>query len=184
MPRPVAPRTAGPKRLLLVGFMGSGKSAVGRRLARRLRWRFFDQDREVERTAGLSVPQIFRLEGEARFRELEAEVAARLLEHDRAVIATGGGWPCAPGRLEDVPAGTLSVWLHVSPEVAVARARASHTVRPLLEVEDPLARAGSLLEQREPFYRKARWEVETDHRAPHAVARELVDRLRSTYGTL
>ena len=182
MPRPVAPRTAGPRRILLVGFMGSGKSAVGRRLARRLRWRFFDQDREVERQAGRSVPEIFREEGESGFRELENAVARRLLGEDRAVIATGGGWPCFPGRLEDLPAGTLSVWLRVSPEVAVARAKGSRTVRPLLQVEDPLARARTLLEAREPFYRKARWEAGTDHRAPHAVARELVDRLRGEFG--
>ncbi len=182
MPQPVAPRTAGPGRIVLVGFMGSGKSAVGRRLARRLRWRFFDQDREVERHAGLAIPEIFRQEGEAGFRELEETVAGRLLGQDRAVIATGGGWPCFPGRLDDLPAGTLSVWLRVSPEVAVSRALGSPTVRPLLQVEDPLARARTLLETREPFYRKARWEVETDYRPAHAVARELVDRLHSEFG--
>ena len=164
-------------RVLLVGFMGSGKSAVGRRLARVLEWRFVDMDAEVEAEAGRSVAEIFREEGEARFRELEVAAARRLLELDRVVIASGGGWPCAPGRLEEVPRGTLTIWLRVSPAEAVKRIRSGRTPRPLLEVDDPLRRARELLGERERFYRKAHWKVQTDGRSPGAVAGELGARI-------
>ena len=157
--------------------MGSGKSAVGRRLATLLDWRFVDMDTEVEADAGRSVADIFREDGEARFRQLEEAAARRLLKLDRVVIASGGGWPCAPGRLEEVPEGTLSVWLRVSPEAAVERVRSGVTPRPLLEVDDPLRRARELMRERERFYRMAHWKVQTDGRSPGAVAGELRARL-------
>ena len=160
-------------RILLVGFMGSGKSAVGRRLAALMDWRFLDMDAEVEAEADRPVPEIFRDEGEARFRELEAEVARGLLRRDRVVIASGGGWPCAPGRMEKLPEGTLAVWLRVSPEEAVRRVRSGVTPRPLLEVDEPLRRARELLDARKPFYGKAHWKVQTEGRSSDAVAGEL-----------
>lgn len=157
--------------------MGSGKSSAGRRLARLLGWRFRDMDREIERAEGRRIAEIFESAGEPYFRRVEARTANRLLEEERVVIASGGGWPCAPGRLEKLGPDTLSIWLKVPPEVAVARALASRTVRPLLRVADPMARAEALLREREPFYRLARWTIETDRRTPKAVAREIRSRM-------
>ena len=91
--------------LLLVGFMGSGKSTVGAAVARRLGWRHADLDAEVEKAAGASVREIFSTRGEESFRELEARVAADLLSAARVVVSTGGGWAAVPGRLADVPPG-------------------------------------------------------------------------------
>lgn len=157
--------------------MGSGKSAVGRRLARLLDWEFVDSDREVERDAGRKITGIFATEGEAGFRRREAAAVTRLLSRDRIVLATGGGWACRPGRLDTLDAGTRSVWLKVSLSEALARTARSSTRRPLLEVDDPRAEARRLMEAREPFYRKADLAVETDARTPGDVAREIVRHL-------
>jgi shikimate kinase len=157
--------------------MGSGKSAVGRRLARLLGWRFLDMDREIERDTGRKVARIFDEDGETRFRELEHRTACRLLREEQAVIASGGGWPCFPDRMSELGAGTLAIWLVVSAETAVARAEASWTRRPLLEVEDPLEAARELLAHREPFYRQAHWQLRADDRSPDSLARELRSRL-------
>lgn len=157
--------------------MGSGKSAVGRRLSRMLGWRFLDMDTELEGETGRPVPELLRELGEPEFRRLEHQTARRLLEEDRAVVASGGGWPCAPGRMEELGPGTLSVWLLVSPEASMDRLSRSRTPRPMLEVDDPLARARSLLARREPFYRMAHWHVRTDGRTSASVARDLKGRL-------
>ncbi|MFW5904960.1 MAG: shikimate kinase [bacterium] len=160
-----------------MGFMASGKSAVGRHLARRLGWTFLDADREVEAEAGRSIPRIFAEEGEDAFRRHETEVMQRLLARRQVVLASGGGWPCREGRLERLPEGTLSVWLRVSPREAVARASRSSHSRPLLDVERPGDRARELLAAREPFYRKAHLAVDTEGRTPGEVAREIARHL-------
>jgi shikimate kinase len=167
------------RRVLLVGFMGSGKSAVGQALADSLGWDFRDFDRVAEERAGKPVSRIFAEDGEARFRELEDHVGRELLELERVVLATGGGWPCVPGRMEGLDRETLAVWLRVDPETAVARSRRSRAGRPLLAVSDPLARARELLELRRPYYEKAHWSVDGEAGAPERVAARLADRLRT-----
>jgi shikimate kinase len=167
------------ERIVLVGFMGSGKSTVGAALAQELAWRFVDLDQAVETRAGRSIPAIFREEGEAFFREMEEREARSLLDRREIVLATGGGWPCRPGRLASTGEGTLTIWLKVSPEAALQRTTLQEVERPLLDVEDPAARIRELLGEREPYYRKARWWVDTTLRSPPEVVREVVDRLRS-----
>lgn len=154
--------------------MGSGKSTTGRHLARELGWRFVDADREVEEEAGRSIPEIFALQGEPAFRALEDRVTRRLLERDGWVVAAGGGWPCRRGRLESLAPDTGSVWLKASPETVWERTRRSPTRRPLLEVPDPRARIRELLAEREDFYRKARWTVDTDGRTTEEVVRAIL----------
>ena len=97
------------KRVLLVGFMASGKTRVGRLLAHRLGWSFRDFDSEIVSREGLSISEIFRQHGEGSFREMEARIGSELLGEDHVVLASGGGWPTGPGRMEDLPEGTLSV---------------------------------------------------------------------------
>lgn len=151
------------ERVLLVGFMGSGKTSVGRSLAYRLGWRFVDFDDEIVAAAGASVADIFAERGEPWFRDAEARVADRLLGEHNVVLGSGGGWAAASeGRLLDLPRGTASFWLKVSPEEAVRRAASEGGVRPLLDRPDPEAAARALLAERGPRYAEARWTVDTE----------------------
>ena len=160
-------------RVLLVGFMGSGKTLVGQALARRLGWVFRDFDQEVRFRVGLPIPEIFRQHGEAHFREMERVVGAELLQKEQVVLATGGGWPADIGRMDALPTGTLTVWLKVTPEEAVRRAREEGPTRPLLAVPDPVERARELLRDRERFYEKADLALDTLGRTPEGLAGEI-----------
>jgi shikimate kinase len=165
------------RRVVLVGFMGSGKTTLGSLLARQMGWTFLDLDEEIERREGREIPRIFEEDGEETFREIEQHAASDVLRTDDLVIASGGGWPCRPGRLESVPPGTLSVWLKVSPEAVLERVRGQGVRRPLLEVEEPLKRIRELLAEREPYYRKARWWVDTELHSPREIVRRMIERL-------
>jgi shikimate kinase len=166
------------RRVVLVGFMGSGKSTVGPLLAEKLGWTFRDLDAEIERREARGIPAIFREEGETGFRAIEHRVAGDLLHEDDLVLASGGGWPCRPGRLEALPPGTLTIWLRVSPEAVFGRTGADAAMRPLLQVEDPPSRIRELLVEREPYYRGAQWWVDTDLHPPPEIARQVASRLR------
>jgi shikimate kinase len=176
-------RTAAPvdvtgwERVVLVGFMGSGKSTVGRQLATRLGWSFVDFDEQIEAAAGATVEELFRTRGEAAFRALEAEVGEASLGRKQIVLAPGGGWSLAPGRLEGLPSDTLSVWLRVSPETAVRRATGHGRVRPLLAGDDPTGRARALLAERESVYRRAALHVDAEQAAPSALARMIAEHM-------
>lgn len=148
-------------RMVLVGFMGAGKSTVGRRLARKLGWRFVDMDAAIESKLGASVTDIFERYGEGRFRAMEEKTAEELLGEERIVIASGGGWAARPGRLAGMPDGTASVWLEVHPEEALRRVGHEAGRRPLLDVGDPLSAARSLLEERVEQYEEADLRVDT-----------------------
>jgi shikimate kinase len=148
--------------VLLIGFMGAGKTSVGEAVARRLGWRFLDFDRAIEKEAGMSVADLFRTKGEAVFRSLESEVGNRLLGQTAVVLASGGGWPVAEGRLESLTRETLTIWLRVSPAEAIRRARMQAESRPLLDGADPMSDASELLRQRERRYARAQHGVDTD----------------------
>lgn len=169
------------ERVLLVGFMGSGKTSVGRRLGERLGWRFVDFDEAIEAEAGERVAEIFARRGEPWFRGLEARVAVRLLAERRVVLGSGGGWAAAPGRLAGVPAGTATFWLRVSPEEAVRRAGSRPRTRPLLDRPDPLETARTLLEERAPRYAEARWTVDTDRSSVEDVTAGILEILAREY---
>jgi shikimate kinase len=163
------------RRVLLVGFMGAGKSSVGNRLAHRMGWSFVDADDVIEAEAGRSIPEIFAASGEGHFRGLEAGVVDRLLRRDRIVIATGGGWAAAEGRLESVPPGTATVWLRVGGEEAVRRTKPAAGTRPMLVSEDPVQAARALLAARAPFYALARWTVDTERSTVEDVTARILD---------
>lgn len=167
------------KRVLLVGFMGSGKTRVGQLLARELGWTFRDFDQEIQSRVGLPIPHIFTRHGEDFFRDAEERVGAEFLLHGEVVLASGGGWPAALGRMDDLPPGTLSVWLKVSAEDAVRRVRKEGPTRPLLAVPDPVGRARELLDERGPYYRKADLAVDTTGSRPEEVAEWIMARVKS-----
>lgn len=174
-PPTAAPRIRpGSRRIVLVGFMGSGKSSVGPLLARALDWDFADVDACVEAEEGRSVARIFAESGEPRFREAEERVAAGFLARDGVVLAVGGGWGAAPGRLRSLPEGTTSVWLRVSAEEAVRRCGIEGGARPLLHVPDPLEAARELLRRRDPQYAEAHLRVDTEGRTVEDVAQQIL----------
>lgn len=159
--------------------MGAGKTTVGALLADALDWRFIDLDAEIVREVGIPVAEIFRTRGEAAFRNLEAQLTARLSSLHHAVFAPGGGWMMDPGNLRRLPSGTRTVWLRVTAEEAVRRAQAAGTERPLLSgVLDPVAAARTLLERREPLYRTADLTVDVNGRTPADIVGEIRSRIR------
>ncbi len=132
--------------LVLVGLPGSGKSAVGRRVAARHGAPFLDLDERIERAAGRSIPDIFASDGEPAFRQLEREAVAALGPPDpdsalRRVIAPGGGAIVDPRNRWALYRGRLAVWLDVRPEVLAQRLRRSPNVRPLVQGGDPVGRS-------------------------------------------
>lgn len=167
--------TGGYRRIVLLGFMASGKTVVGRRLATRLGWRHVDLDREIEAHTGRKVSEIFATDGEAAFRALEVSLTPSYLSLDGVVLSPGGGWITNPGLFETLPPDTLTVWLKVSPEEVVRRASSGFGAgtRPMLQGADPLSRAAALLAEREPLYRRARIMIETEGRTVDAIVQQL-----------
>jgi len=175
-------------RIILIGFMGSGKSSVGRVLASRLGWELVDTDAMIEAQAGSPVADIFRDRGEPVFRDLEAEVLASLRGRRNLVIATGGGAPAQPrngdfflgrgtGHDSGRASGAAAVFhLRVSLETALQRARGNRE-RPLLTRGEGAVR--TLYESRLPVYESLGTGVETDGRGPAEVVEEILRLLRN-----
>jgi len=143
--------------LVLIGLPGSGKSAVGRRLAARHEATFVDLDVGIEAAAGMTIPEIFEAEGEAGFRRRERQVVVALGAADtapnlRRVISPGGGAILDPRNRWSLFRGRVVAWLDVRPEVLAQRLRRSPTVRPLVQGGDPLGRIRALAAERERFY--------------------------------
>ncbi|MEJ2513858.1 MAG: shikimate kinase [Gammaproteobacteria bacterium] len=167
--------------IFLVGPMGSGKSAVGRRLARLLGRPFLDTDAEIEARTGVDIPFIFDKEGEAGFRARERAVIAELARPG-IVLATGGGAVVSAETREVLVARGRVVYLETSIAQQLERTRMSKN-RPLLDTPDPGARLEELMALRERLYREvASLVVNTDGRRVASVARELRDRLVETPG--
>jgi shikimate kinase len=140
---------------------GSGKSTVGRQLARRLGLPFTDTDHAIEQLAGCSIREFFDREGEAAFRDIEEEVIRELGNGPAGVLATGGGAVLRPANRERLRAAGHTIYLRSTPEEIFRRLR-HDTNRPLLQVADPLGKLRSLYEERDPLYREtAHFVIET-----------------------
>ena len=137
--------------VVLVGFMGSGKSSVGRLVARALRGRFVDTDRLVVDRAGREITEIFAEEGETWFREEESRALRSLLGGRRMVVATGGGIVTVPGNVPVLKELGFVVWLTASDETIWERV-SRNKKRPLLHTENPRETVRALLEKRNPLY--------------------------------
>lgn len=158
----------------LVGMPGSGKSSVGRGLARRLGLNFADADEEIVARTGVSIATIFELEGEAGFRAREAQVLAELCARSGLVIATGGGAILRADNREVLRQRGVVVYLHASLELLRQRTNRD-TRRPLLQTGNPEAILASLLEMREPLYRElADVVVETGRQSVGKLALEII----------
>lgn len=164
--------------IYFVGMMGAGKTTIGRQLARRLKKRFVDCDHEIEARTGVRIPVIFEIEGEAGFRRREAQVLRALSEERGLVLATGGGVVLDPQNRQCLAETGLVIYLCVQPGELYARTRHDRN-RPLLQVEDPLAKIRELHVLRDPLYREiADIVLEGGGRSPAAVARQLEQELQ------
>ena len=162
-----------PRNIILVGFMASGKTSVGRALAARTGWTLVDADDVIVVRAGKPIHRIFSEDGEPAFRELERQVIADLCAGERQVIASGGGAFVSEQNREVMLAGGMVFFLSASPPVILRRVQeedAGGPIRPLLAVDDPEARIAELLSQRTPAYTQAHHTVETDALTAEGVA--------------
>lgn len=174
-------QSLGGNSLVLIGLMGAGKSAVGRRLAASLDLPFTDADSEIEAAAGQSIGEIFAEHGEAYFRTGERKVIARLLENGPQVLATGGGAYMDPDTRAAIKAHGISIWLKANLRVLMKRVGRRDN-RPLLQVDNPETVMKKLMAERNPVYAQADITVESKE-APHEVmVSSIIDALSSRLG--
>ena len=160
--------------IVIVGFMGTGKSTVGRLLAERLGLSFVDLDDRVVARAGTSIAEVFRQGGESAFRALELEALDEALGVGKTVIATGGGAACRQPNLDHMLARGRVVALFADVE-EILRRTGRDSGRPLLDgAADPATAARALLAERQPYYARAHVKVDTDGKNPEDVVSELV----------
>ena len=168
-----------PRNIVLIGFMGCGKSTVGKTLANRLgnNWRYIDSDTRLAEVAGCDIPTLFRTEGEAGFRTRETQILTGLCAGERLVIATGGGAVLRDENIPILQEAGLVVWLTARADVVVARTERREAERPLLMNRgdtDILTHVLGLLGERGPRYQKAAHVlVDTSDRSPDSIAAEI-----------
>jgi shikimate kinase len=173
----------GKQNIFLVGPMGSGKTAVGRQLAKSLHLPFIDSDAEIEQRTGVDIRFIFEKEGEPGFREREREVIELLTLRQPIVLATGGGAILHPDNRRCLAMRGFVVYLETSVAQQFERVRHGRS-RPLLEHADPAQRLAELLEHRAPLYREvADFTVATDGCKVHSVAERIIDEFRVSGAT-
>ncbi len=163
------------KNIVLTGFMGTGKTEVGRILSRKLGYVLVDADTEIEKEQGMTITDIFKQYGEPKFRDIEADVIRRLSEMENAVISTGGGAVLRQDNMDNLRKNGVVICLTASPETILKRT-SNNNDRPLLQVEDPLKKIKELLEFRKPYYEKADIMIDTEGKSPIEVAEEIIEK--------
>lgn len=161
------------RNITLIGFMGTGKSSVGRMVADALHFTYLDTDDVIEARAGVSIGQIFEKYGEQVFRDWERKLVEELARRSKTVISTGGGLPANEANFASLQSHSLVICLWASPEKIYQRVK-GQTHRPLLNNPDPLAKIRELLAVREPYYRRADVLVNTDFRSAREVAMQVM----------
>ncbi|MEZ0260637.1 MAG: shikimate kinase [Alphaproteobacteria bacterium] len=164
------------KSIVLVGLMGAGKSRVGTELARLMKLPFLDVDREIERAAGMKIPEIWERLGEKEFRDGEKKVMLRMLTEERRVLASGGGAYIQPAIRAAVKEKGIAVWLNATLETLVERTARTEN-RPLLQNTDRAQKLQELIDVRYPIYAEADITVVTDHQTPLQMARRIMREL-------
>ena len=169
--------------IVLIGFMGSGKSSVGRRLSYRLKVPFIDTDSEIERTAGCTIADIFEERGESAFREAETDCLSSLVPSKRGkgsiVISTGGGVPLREENRNIIKRLGTVVYLKASPETIYERIK-DDTSRPLLNTDDPMKKIRMMMQERSGIYSMAAdIEIDTDGKLCRDIADEIIRRKKA-----
>ena len=169
--------------IALIGFMGTGKTAVGEALAARLGKRFIETDTLIEKKAGRSIPDIFHQDGEIAFREMEIAIIKEIAREDNAVIACGGGVVLNKINIDRLKIKCNIINLKATPAVIAARTSGTQGDRPLLDVTDPLARIREMIDYRRPFYRRAAdIEIDTSRMDIDGVVRKIIRELEKDEG--
>lgn len=167
------------ERVVLVGFLGSGKSVVGHALALRLEWDFVDFDAEIMAREGRPLSVVSQEEGQEYLRQVEQALTEEVANRSRLVIAPGGAWIMQPELLESLGPATLAIWLRVSPSEAYDRIRALSDDHPWHSESEPIDRIGDLMRERESLYRLADMSIPTNWRSPEAIAFEIEQIIRT-----
>lgn len=162
--------------IILIGFMGAGKTTVGYRLALRLGYRFLDMDRHLERVHGLKVAEIFARYGEAHFRQQETALLQKLVGHNNLVISTGGGAAASDQNLQLMKQIGSLVYLQAPAETIFERVSRDKS-RPLLQVDNPWETLVNLLQKREPYYTQADLTIDINGQSPHSIASSIIKSL-------
>jgi shikimate kinase len=165
------------KNIVLTGFMGTGKTAVGKELSRLLNMKLVDIDTEIEKNERMTINDIFENFGEKHFREIETEMIKKLSRQSNLIISTGGGAVLREDNMSPLRENGIVFCLSACPETVLKRTSGSDE-RPLLKVEDPIARIGELLKLRAPFYEKAGIMVDTEGKTPLQIAEEIIETLK------
>jgi len=160
--------------IVLTGFMGTGKSKIGKRLAKRLGMSYLDTDELIEEREKDSVPAIFKKKGEEYFRRLETKVVKEVALLDNYVISTGGGVVLREGNIRLLKKNAFIVCLFASPEVILKRTKGDDN-RPLLGVNNQKKRIEELLALRKPYYEKADFSVDTSALDSEGVVEEIIE---------
>jgi len=140
------------KNIVLIGFMGSGKSTVGKVLSKRLGYSYTDTDTLIEKRTGKTIPEIFEADGEDKFRRIESAILDEVLAQNRAVVSCGGGIVKSERNRSMLKERSVVVYLKTGPEEIFNRVGKSGHKRPLLNVDNPEAEINRLLKEREPLY--------------------------------
>ncbi len=166
--------------IALIGFMGTGKTAVGKALAARLGKEFVETDALIESLVGKSIPEIFQQDGEIAFRELEIEIIKRIAIKDNSVIACGGGIVLNKINIDRLAQKCIIINLKAAPSVIAGRTSGDRDDRPLLAVSDRLAQIKELLKYRRPYYQRASdIEINTSRLSIKTVVNKIVEELES-----
>lgn len=166
--------------VVLIGFMGTGKTAVGKLLADRLNKEFVETDALIEQKAGKSIPDIFRQDGELAFRELEIKAVKEVARGENRVIACGGGAVLNRINIDRLKHKSAIVYLTASPKVILKRTSGGRETRPLLNVNDRASQIRELLRFRKPFYeRAADIKINTSRLTIASVVERIISRLKA-----
>lgn len=166
------------KNIVLTGFMGTGKTAVGRELSRLLNMKLIDVDTEIEKSQKMTINEIFRQFGEPRFREMETEMIKQVSQNNNIIISTGGGAVLRQENMDAMRENGVIICLMATPETILKRT-SNNSDRPLLQVENPLRRIKELLNYRKPFYERADVMIDTEGKTPLQIAEEIIERVRN-----
>jgi shikimate kinase len=164
------------KNIVLIGFMGTGKSEVGKELAKKMGYAFIDTDDLIEKRERISISGIFEKYGEPYFRKAESEIIEEVSKKDGVVISTGGGAVIKKENIENLKKNSVMVCLTASPESIYERVRDANN-RPLLKINDPLTRIKELLKEREEYYSQADMTLDTSDKSTADIVNIILERV-------
>ena len=165
------------RNIVLVGFMGTGKSCAGKRLSERLGLDFLELDEIIEKKEGASIKDVFEKKGEPYFRKLEKEIVKEASQKKGVIISAGGGAVIDEENFKNLKNGGVIICLEASPDVILQRTRGLAT-RPLLNVADPKKKIGELLRARFPYYKKSDHCIDTDKLTVEEVVEKIINLVR------